>query len=174
MCIGAPALAIVSLVASALGTIAQVQSQRAAAKAAKQRAEYEAAVARNNQIFANRLADDALARGKIAETEQRKRVKQLQAAQRVAAAGQGVVVDEGSALDLTADTAALGELDALTIRNNAEREALGFRTQGINFQTSAALAQMRAFQPSTTGATILGGISRVSSQFATFRQEGIL
>jgi hypothetical protein len=35
----------------------------------------------------------------------------------------------GTALDLLGDTAQIGEEDALTIRNNAAREAWGYRNQ---------------------------------------------
>jgi len=78
-------------------------------------------------------------------------------------------VDEGTAQEVTEDTAAFGELDALTIRNNAEREALGFRTQGMNFQASGELAQLRAFQPDTTSGTILTGSSALLDRFTRLR-----
>ena len=44
-------------------------------------------------------------------------------------AANGVDLSSGSPLDILGDTAMYGELDALTIRSNAEREAYGYRVQ---------------------------------------------
>ena len=150
------------------GMFAQVGAQRAAADAAQQRANYEAAVARNNMILAERAAVDAEQRGKIAAKQQRLKTSQLIGQQRTGFAAHGVLVDEGSAGDVTEDTAAFGKLDELTITHNAEREALGFRTQGMNFQASGELAQLRAFQPDTTFGTILTGSSALLDRFVDF------
>jgi hypothetical protein len=38
----------------------------------------------------------------------------------------------------------MGELDALTIRNNAAREAWGYRVQATNYRQSASLTKMAA------------------------------
>ena len=51
-------------------------------------------------------------------------------------------------------TAFLGELDALTIRSNAEREALGHRMEAMNFQMGGQQAQ-RASRWNAVG-TVLG------------------
>src|SRR3990167_9166008 len=150
------------------GMFAQVGVQRAAADAAQQRANYEAAVARNNMILAERAAVEAERRGKIAAKQQRLKTSQLIGQQRTGFAAHGVLVDEGSAGDVTEDTAAFGKLDELTITHNAEREALGFRTQGMNFQASGELAQLRAFQPDTTFGTILTGSSALLDRFVDF------
>ena len=81
-----------------------------------------------NAAFAEFQADDALARGAINEQRQRQTTKQVIGSQRVSFAAQNVDVNQGSALDVQADAAYLGELDALTIRNNAAKEAFGYRT----------------------------------------------
>ena len=121
----------------------QVAGQIQASRAAQAQAAYQAAVARNNQILAERAAQDALARGRAEAAKQGVRTRQFIARQRTALAGAGQLVDVGSGLDLTADTAAAGRLEELTIRRNAEREALGFRTQGMNFAAEAQLARLR-------------------------------
>lgn len=170
---GLPAIAIAATVGSTvLGTVGQLQQ----GQALEQQAAYQAAVARNNQILAERAAQDALDRGKVAEQQQRMETRQLQGRQRAVLASNGVLVDVGSALDITSDTAAIGEIDALTIRSNAEREALGFRTQGMNFQSEAELARLRgqaASSAATIGAfgTLLSGTGTVAQKWYAFSNE---
>ena len=115
------------------GVAAVQQYQTAAAQA-----EYQSSVAQNNQIIANQKAEDAVERGKLEERSHRIKIAQLMGQQRAGAASRGVIVDAGSALDIELDTAAIGELEALTIRDNAEREALGFRQQGEQFGAEAS------------------------------------
>ena len=170
---GAAALPIM-IATTVLSTAAGVAGSVAQGQAAKQQANYQAAVARNNAIIAERKAADARERGEVEAQQQRLRTQQLIGRQRASAAGRGVQVDEGSALDVTADTAALGELDALTIRSNAEREALGFEAEGRGFQAEGELAQARGRTAQTdalfeAGGTFLSGASRVSERWYQLR-----
>ena len=165
-------MAASSLASGAGGLLMQVGAQRAATEAAQQRGAYEAAVARNNMILAERAAVNAEQRGEIEAKQQRLKTSQLIGQQRAGFAAHGVLVDEGSAGDVTEDTAAFGKLDELTIKHNAEREALGFRTQGMNFQASGELAQLRAFQPDTTFGTILTGSSALLGRFVDYNTLG--
>lgn len=137
-------IAVVSTGFQVVGGLFQAQSAKRQAEATAQAAAFQASVARRNQEIANRAADDATARGEASVADRALATKQFIARQRVAQAGLGQTVDTGSALDLTKDTAQSGKLDELTIRNNAEREALGFRTQGLNFGASAELLDLRA------------------------------
>ena len=135
-------IAAVGTLISVVGSIQQASAARAQGRAEQQAAEFQAAVARNNQILAERAAEDALARGQAEVAQEAERTKALVARQRVVQAGLGQTVDVGSALDLNIDAIAAGKLADLTIRNNAEREALGFRTQGLNFQSEAILLRL--------------------------------
>jgi len=108
-------------------------------KAKKKAAKYNAAVARNNAIIADRMAEDRLAKGRQEERNFRKQLSQLKGKQRSIYAGSGVVVDEDTPLDVLGETAELGELDAMTIKSNAEREAYGFKVQGMNFRAQEGL-----------------------------------
>lgn len=162
-----------SLASIAGGFGMQIASQSAAREASRRRGEYEAQVAANNAELADRLADDALARGEIAEKQHRLKLAQIRGQQRAGLAASGQVVDQGSAADLVSDTAKFGELDALTIRNNAEREALGYRTRAYNFQTEAQLAPMRAFTPDTTLGTALTGVSTLADRYMTYRSRKV-
>jgi hypothetical protein len=138
---------------SALGAIQQGQAQSQAAK-------YQAAVDRNNTILANRAAADAVERGKEAEATQRRKNTVLLARQRAAVASSGIELGTGSPLDILGDTAQFGELDAQTIRSNAERERLGDEAKASNFTASAGLNDMKASSASTAG--MLGGVSALA------------
>jgi len=82
-------------------------------------------------------------------------------------------------LDVVLDTAELGELDALTIRSNAEREAYGFRVQASNFGAEAGLTQMAGEAKAQAAkissfSTVLSGAGSVASKWYGFKQEGAL
>ncbi len=189
-------LAIASLALSAFSTVAKISADRQAAKAQQNRANYEAAVARNNQILQEQLAvnvleqgrviqEDIKERGAIAEHLQRREVRGLIGIQRAALAGSGVEVDTGSALDITSDTAAIGEFEALSTRADtarairdtnfqAERAAFAHRTQGQAFGAEAELARLRGFSPDTSIGTALSGAGSILGRFAVFRANKIL
>ena len=189
-------LAIVSGVLSAFSTVAQISAQRQANKAAEQRAEFEAAVARNNQITQERLAvnvleqgrviaEDIRERGTIAEQLQRQEIRGLIGIQRAALAGSGVEVGTGTALDITSDTAQIGEFEALSTRAEtarairdvnfqAERAAFEHRTQGQAFAAEAELARLRGFRPDTSLGTALSGASSILGRFAVLRANKVV
>lgn len=155
----APAMAAVTAVMSAVGTVASAQ-------ASSSQAAYQAQVARNNQIIAQRNAADALKRGVIEEDKVRQRTSSIMGQQRALLAGQGSALDEGSPLDIQMDTAGMGELDALTVRSNFQREAYAHEVQGMNHAAQAALheGKARTSMLSTwlsAGGSLLGGLSGV-------------
>lgn len=162
MCIAA-AGAIFSLLGTVVGAIGQMQQMKAQAAMA----DYQAAVDRNNKIIAERFAKDARARGSEAEARKRLEVKALLGKQRAVMASRNLALDSGSPLDILADTAQLGELDALTTRTNYERDAIGFEAQGMNYAAQAELRSMEADSlrqaaPLMMFGTILGGIGQLA------------
>lgn len=173
------ALPAVVIAGTLLSAAAAGASQFQQAQATRAQAQYRERVAQNNQILAERAAEDARERGKIEERQRRILTEQQLGQQRAASASRGVDVNVGSALDLQADTAAFGELDALTIRSNAEREALGFETQGADFQSEARIRSLEADSANkaaslgiATTALTTGGA--VASKWFTFREKGAL
>lgn len=162
--------ATISIIMSAASAVTGVVGSIQQSNAAKSQAEYQAAVARNNQIYAQRAADEAKQRGAAAEAKARMATKGLQGRQRAVLASNGLDVSDGSALDIQQDTAGLGEIDALTIRSNAEREAQGYLQQGSNFGGEAALYDARARNAASSGmwsgaTTILGGAGSVAQKW---------
>lgn len=158
MCELTTALMIGSTLLGTAGAIQQGQAQAASAR-------YNANVATMNAQMADRAAKDALERGKLEEQKQRQKTAQLMGAQTAAMAANGVDLSFGSPLDTLIDTATLGELDALTIRTNANREERDIRQQGANYRGQAAMQRSAAGSALTGGylnaaGTLLGGGSK--------------
>jgi hypothetical protein len=108
-----------------------------------------------NAQFADWQASDALDRGATNEKRQRQSTEQVIGAQRTSLAAQRVDVNKGSALDVQADAAYLGELDALTVRNNAAKEAYGFAVQAKDLRTRGKYAKQGGEMDALN--TIIGG-----------------
>lgn len=131
----------------ALGTGMSAFGQMRAGKETK-------AIYDQNAQIADYQAEDALARGRVNEKMMRRQTEQTIGSQRAGLAAQGVDINRGSALETQASAAYLGELDALTIRNNAAKEAWGYRVQAQNLRNQGTIAK----RDGTFGAfnTILG------------------
>lgn len=123
-------------------TAMKYSSQKKQAKAAKAEANYEAGIHEQNADIADAQARDATERGKTKEGRFRQDVSRLQGSQRARLAAQGIDIDTGSAGYLQSETAVIGEVDALTIRNNAAREAWGFKMQAVDARSKAQLTRM--------------------------------
>jgi hypothetical protein len=167
---GAAALPAIVIGATVLSTATAAYGQIQQGQAAKSQADYQAAVARNNSIIAEQKAEDAIARGAIEEQQRRELTQQRISKQRASAAARGVEADSGSALALIEDEAGIGELDALTIRQNAAREASGLRYQGQQFSAEGQLLEStgksaRRASTISAGGTLLSGASKVAGKW---------
>jgi hypothetical protein len=138
---------------SAYATIKAGQSQKKAALAqgnaavqigaANQEAsESEARLSDYNARVAEMQAIDAELRGEWEAERLRNEVNQVIGRQRAGFAAGNIDVGFGSAVDVQADAAMLGELDILTIRSNAAREAWGYRVQGADLAQRAAIQRL--------------------------------
>lgn len=143
---------IMALTAAATATSAYSQYQQG---------QYQSKVAKNNAIIQQRMAAYALSRGERAENEHRLRVAIMADRQKAELAAGGREIS-GSAYDVLQDTAAMGELDALTIRQNAANEAWGYEVQGMNYLAQGKMDKRAGI----TGAagTILSGGAKVGQQ----------
>lgn len=124
--------------ANVLGTANQQHQQAGAARA---QGKYAADIATQNAGLDDERAADATSRGQQQESQFRTGVRRLEGTQRAGYAGQGVT-GAGSAADVLADTSRMGALDALTIRNNAAREARGYTIQAANDRAAGQNAMM--------------------------------
>lgn len=165
------ALTAVSAIAGMAGSIMQGKSQAATAS-------YQAAVAQNQAKAANINAGYAIQAGQQREQAARMRTAGLIGAERAGAAAHGVDANTGSMVDIQSDSAMLGELDALTIRNNAAREAYNYKVQGMGAKAEAGLLGYEAEQDLTGGfmkgiGSLIGGASSFSDKWASFGEAGV-
>lgn len=139
-----------------LSTVGGAANAWAQGQSAQAGANFEAASLRMNAELAEGQAKDATQRGREAESRYRQQVKAVMSTQRARMAASGVSIESGSAVDVQADTAAIGELDALTIRNNAAREAWGYRVQGAGLSSQAGLVEAAGRNAARGGAMAAG------------------
>jgi hypothetical protein len=130
---------------------AQAQAATLAGQQAQQASESGARMFDWNASIARLQAADAVERGKEEEARFRQQIGMMIGAQRAGFAAQNVDVGYGSAVDVQADTAYLGELDALQIRTNAAREAWGFEVQATDYAMRAEIARKEGMNAAEMG-----------------------
>lgn len=141
------ASAVATVASGVVGGISAVQSGNA--KAAQY--EYQAKVAQNNAKIAETNA--AQERQSGLEEARLQRIKTLQTigSQQAGLAAGNVDITSGTALDTIEDTATMGELDALMIEYNAERQAQNYEQTAANYRNQANLDYMASRNASKEG-----------------------
>lgn len=137
-----------------------------------QQAKYASAVARNNAIVAERAAKDALARGDREEHLRRLQTSQDVSSAKTLAASGGFNVNSGSALTRQSDLDALGDVEALTIRNNSQREAYGIRTSAAA-SAAQSQGQIAGFQNAGLSSLITGA-RKTQGLYSSFKKSGVI
>lgn len=115
--------------AQVLGSVMGAGGAYSSAAGAKAGYKAQAAIARNNVKYMEWEAQDALARGQRAEQRVRANTTALKSRQQAMFAARGLDMGYGSALSILTDTDFIGEMDAMTERSNAAREAWAKREQ---------------------------------------------
>lgn len=121
------------------GSVMQASANKASVKSQEALANYNAELGRLK-------ATDAIARGEIAVDKQHIVGRTTIGSQRAAFAASGVDITDpdSTAVNVFKDTAAMSELDAVTIRSNAAREAWGYRMQAQNDEALGKVAKAEA------------------------------
>lgn len=138
------AIAVVSLIGTGVAAYSAYDAGQAQKAAAKE-----------NARLADEQAVDTRRRGAIEEDRRRELTRRQLGAQRAALGANNVVGSTGTPLGLLGETAEYGELDALTIRNNAAREAFGYRVDAANSRTRGRIASRQGSFGAAS--TLLGG-----------------
>lgn len=115
-----------------------------------------------NAKLVEEQAADSIVRGDKEAHLLKKQARRIIGSQKASLAAQGIEIDEGSALDIQADTAHAAELDAITIRNNAQREAYGYKMTALDYRTRGGFAEMDA-QFKGSQSILSGGLGFASS-----------
>lgn len=120
------------------GAVGGVLSSYNASRAKKAGYQYQAGVLRNNAAIDDMRAKDSMERGDTAIASTTMKYGNLKGSQRARLAANGVDVNEGGALNLLDDTEYFKNLDAATLRDNANLEAWGFKTSAQFKRADAA------------------------------------
>lgn len=144
---------------SAVGAAQQSSAANAAADAQSKIAANNAVLAENEARYAEGAAD------KNAQVK-RRQTAQLIGTQRAAMGASGAVVDEGSFMDITLDTAEQGELDALALLEEGDRAAWRARGNSANFMAQSDIYSKSKTSPlaSVTG-SVLSGAGQIGSNW---------
>jgi hypothetical protein len=130
--------------------------------AVKARGDYEEFIARQNADLAERDAKEITKRGDKASSDYKNQVNQLKGQQRSSMAAQGIDINQGSAAEIQKETATLGALDALQLKNNAWREAFGMRGQANQYRAQARMTGISA-RNEARNTLLTGGMQALSS-----------
>lgn len=153
--------------AGIIGTLAgagtQATSQYANARAVQDQAAFGASVA-------DLQSKDAIDRGDFSAQQRAMAGNRTMGAQRATAAASGIDSNSGSVLDVQASEAGLSALDQAMIRNNAAREAWGYRAQATlnSMGADQAAGGMRRQAVST----LLTGGAQAYGMYRTTRSSG--
>jgi hypothetical protein len=100
-----------------------------------------AQIAENNKQITEWQAIDAVHRGDQTVQGMQLDTAGLKGSQRATMAARGIDITEGSANDVLTTTDWTAAVDQETVRDNARREAWGYRVQGTNFANQANAAR---------------------------------
>lgn len=164
-------LTILSTVVSAAGSVMQGQ-------AAQQQAEYQAAVARQNQQIANQYADQELQKGNAEYENQERKTRAAIGSQLAGQGASGLDVNSGSLVDIRSSTAELGKLDSLTTYNNAEKSSYGYKVKATSFANEAQLYDQKGDNAAMAGwigagSSLLGGATSFADKWNTYSRLGM-
>lgn len=127
------------------------------ADAQGQQAKFQRNQADLNAKLLDEQGKDAIQRGDSAALEAGRKRKQLEGSQRAAFAANGVNSTTGSAADIIAESGMLSRQDELTIKNNAWREAWGYRVQANDSRSQGKFAEL-AGKNQSRDTLLAGGI----------------
>ncbi len=142
-------------------SLASIGSAVTNANAVSSQGKYQKQVADFNAKAADLQGQDALAQGEKQVSLEQKQVKQSVGATRASQAAQGTDVNSGSNAQIQRDTQYMGALDAITIRNNAARQAFGYKAQSNAYTVQGQFANLAA-QNTASNTLLTGGLSALS------------
>lgn len=156
-----------------VGTIGSLQ----AGHAAQQAANYNASVQMQNADQARRNAEIASQSGMANQNIQQLKTRAQMGSIKANQGASGVSMNSGSSVDVLQSAAVIGEMDSLSVRSRATREAYGYEVQGTNFQNQATLDKEEGKAAKTASyfnaaSTLLGSASNAAGKFSSYKQAG--
>lgn len=153
---------------SATAAYSSAKNQQAALTA-------QAQVDMNNAQLADWQGEDSIARGENAANVAMMRGGQIKGQQRAAMGANGVDLGGGSAQNVLTGTDYMTSVDATTLRNNAAREAWGYRMTATNDRNQATAARNASSSISpwlSAGTSLIGSATSVASRWYGAQRAG--
>lgn len=140
----ASAASFAAMIGSAGTAVNQYQAGMRNAAATRAQGQYASNADLMNAKLASAQSADATARGEVSAFTRGEATKQQIGSSTAQLAASGINLGVGSAVDVTKTESFLGALDEATIRNNAARQAWGYKVQASDYTSRAALARASA------------------------------
>lgn len=161
----------ISVISAGMGAYASYEQ----GQAQKEQADYQAKVNEQNAQIAYDQQMDALNRGANEAADKRQETQRLAARQRAMA--QGIDPDSGTMGLLQDETQTLGNLDALRIFNNSQRQAYGYKVDETNSLAQAAGNRFAGENASAAGkmgavSSLLSGAASTAGMAYNFNKAG--
>lgn len=139
-----PTLGSFGLGAQVIGGVGQTYAAYRKSAGEKMGYDYQSRVARNNEQLSEWQAQDALLRGKFTQNKIQLKGAQVRGSQEASFASRNIALNEGSALNILADTEFLKTRDVNIADDNANKEAWALRNQATGYRSNADFLQYRA------------------------------
>jgi hypothetical protein len=168
--------ATMGIALSAYQGVSGYETAQRRASASSAAGQYQKTISNENARLAMGNAKDATQRGQLEEQRSRLETRQQIGSTRAGLAAQGVDVGSGSSADVQASEAGIGELDALTIRNNAAREAYGYQVEAAQDTREGRLAQFSG-DAAASGyraqgvSTLLTGLGNTAARAYSYQKD---
>lgn len=163
--------------ATLVGSLGQAYGAYEQGQAGKVSEKYNAAVSQQNANVAKQNEAIAGQAGEEQAAMVQQRTRATVGAIRANQAASGIDVNSGSDVDVRSSASELGELDALTVRSNATREAYGYGVQAENFEAQGTLDQFEGENDLKAGeigagSTFLSGLGSAANNYARYQMSG--
>jgi hypothetical protein len=140
-------------------------------EAIKQEAQFRQQQLEFNRRIAGVRAADAIKRGGEAVGDYKIQAEKLKGSQVAALAAQGIEIDSGSAAEIRYETDKQIDTDIMRIKNNAWREAWGYKVEANNLSIESEMTGMSAKNRSQ--ATLLSGsLSAIDYGIRAYTSKG--
>ncbi|MCM1513279.1 MAG: hypothetical protein NC112_09270 [Oxalobacter formigenes] len=160
------------LIASAAGGLLSAGGAYASAKAQKANLKSQAKIAEINADLARHQAEGAFIQGRSQIMQSTMQSAQAMGRQRAQLASRGGDIGYGSAAEIRAGSAAMREIDYNTLSANALRTAWGYKSQAIDLENQALVANANANAISPGKAAFGSLLTSAVSSFAMYSMMG--
>lgn len=169
-------LALIGMAAGAAGSGVKAFGSYEGGQATQAQMAYQAQVAQNNAIIAQRNAQWDIQAGEAAANDRGMKTRAQAGTATANLAASGVATGVGSAGQAVAGIKEIGMLDSLRIRSNASRQAYGDEVQATSDKAQAQLDTMEGQQAAEGGdlgalGSLLSGAGTAAGQYGQYKKN---